>query len=156
MFFRKSICLGTSRVYIKKKNIFLETGVFHSSITHAAKFSIAVATIVHRTQCTFTLLYFIYAWMNLNKIYIVVFLVFYSFCKYKNVYISRFCSLPRRRRKSRLLYSSVYNRCDAYDLWLISTMFFKKSICLGTSRVYIKKKNIFLGTGVNNTFIGRY
>jgi hypothetical protein len=48
MFFRKSICLGTSRVYIKKKNIFL---------------------------------------------------VFYSFCEYKNVYISRFCSLPRRRRK---------------------------------------------------------
>jgi hypothetical protein len=38
--------------------------------------------------------------------------LFYSFCKYKNVYISRFCSLPRRRRKSRLLYSSVYNRCD--------------------------------------------
>lgn len=63
-------------------------------------------------QYTFILLYFIYAWMNLNKIYIVVFLVFYSFCKYKNVYISRFCSLPRRRRKSRLLYSSVYNRCD--------------------------------------------
>jgi predicted PhzF superfamily epimerase YddE/YHI9 len=34
-------------------------------------------------------------------------------------------------------------------------MFFRKSICLGTSRVYIKKKNIFLETGVNNTFIGR-
>jgi hypothetical protein len=46
------------------------------------------------------------------QIYKIVFLVFYSFCKYKNVYISRFCSLPRRRRKSRLLYSSVYNRCD--------------------------------------------
>ena len=44
-------------------------------------------------QYTSILLYFIYAWMNLNQIYIVVFLVFYSFCKYKNVYISRFCSL---------------------------------------------------------------
>ena len=75
MFFRKSICLGTSRVYIKKKNIFLETGVFHSSITHAAKFSIAVATIVQRTVHDTR---FFYDAVVVNKI-----------AKYKHFYIHK-------------------------------------------------------------------